>query len=226
MKKIMFNEHYGLETATLNGSKIRTARIVKSSDVFDRLDKLYWSKEDIKNWEDDFTRRFEETDENIKKRIFDYLIKNTKYKICEIVAIAQCYEKILSDSTVKPNYHILMSDDLLCKTAGWGNKMFVKAEYMPHQIQITDIKLERLQEISDEDCLKEGLSSVYTNMGYGNEMSEFRYGFYAQDENGRDKSYFDRNPKEAFSILIDKICGIGTWDKNPWAIVYYYKLIK
>jgi hypothetical protein len=148
MKKIMFNEHYGLETATLNGSKIRTARIVKSSDVFDRLDKLYWSKEDIKNWEDDFTRRFEETDENIKKRIFDYLIKNTRYKIGEIVAIAQRYKDIS-----KGNW------DELCLRAvsksGWNNKMFVKAEFMPHQIQITDIKLERLQDISDEDCINE-----------------------------------------------------------------------
>ena len=36
MKKIMFNEHYGLETATLNGSKTRTSRI------FDEAKKLSW----------------------------------------------------------------------------------------------------------------------------------------------------------------------------------------
>lgn len=30
----MFNEHYGLETATLNGSKIRTSRILKLPKYF------------------------------------------------------------------------------------------------------------------------------------------------------------------------------------------------
>lgn len=37
---------------------------------------------------------------------------------------------------------------------GWDNKMFVRAEHMPHRIRITDIRVERLQDISDEDCLR------------------------------------------------------------------------
>lgn len=35
--------------------------------------------------------------------------------------------------------------------------MFVKAEYMPHQIRITGIHCERLQDISDTECLEEGV---------------------------------------------------------------------
>ena len=41
--------------------------------------------------------------------------------------------------------------------AGWSNTMFTKADLMPHHIRITDIKIERLQNISDEDCFKEGI---------------------------------------------------------------------
>ena len=137
-----------------------------------------------------------------------------KYKIGEIVAIAQCYEKILSDSTVKPNYHILMSDDLLCETAGWGNKMFVKAEYMPHQIQITDIKLERLQNISNEDCIKEGIYKV--------DKENWR----KPSQPYRCEGIKDTTPRKVFASLIDKVSGKGTWDKNPWVVVYYFKLVK
>ena len=35
--------------------------------------------------------------------------------------------------------------------------MFVKADLMPRHIEFTDRKVERLQDISDEDCLKEGI---------------------------------------------------------------------
>ena len=37
MKKIMFNEHYGLETATLNGSKTRTSRIITVNSIYEKF---------------------------------------------------------------------------------------------------------------------------------------------------------------------------------------------
>ena len=37
MKKIMFNEHYGLETATLNGSKTRTSRIITVNSICEKF---------------------------------------------------------------------------------------------------------------------------------------------------------------------------------------------
>ena len=101
---------------------------------------------------------------------------------------------------------------------GWCNKMFVKAEYMPHSISITATKLERLQDISDEDCLREGIHE-----------GEFM--------NTWDKYYFDewgdvpnhitfKTPREAFAALIDRISGKGTWQRNPWVYAYEFELLK
>lgn len=35
--------------------------------------------------------------------------------------------------------------------------MFVRADLMPHHIKITDVKVERLQDISDDDIMREGV---------------------------------------------------------------------
>lgn len=94
--------------------------------------------------------------------------------------------------------------------------MFVKAAYMPYRIIITGKKAERLQDISHEDCLREG---VYVNYFRTDDSNA-----YAIVDNGYIK-YFPTS-REAFAYMIDKICGRGTWDSNPRVWVYEFELIK
>lgn len=196
MKKIMFNEHYGLETATLNGSKTRTSRIVpqKLIDDYMQLKKQSESR-------------------GIEMRSFrEETIRYAKYWFQEKVAISQAYKNVF------PNADFEMIDGrFITESAGWNNKMFVKAEYMPHQIKIIDIKIKRLQDISYYDCMKEGIK-----MTIGKENR--KYGYYF----GASFSLLNcfETPREAFAHLIDKVSGKGTWDKNPWVLAYYYRLIK
>jgi hypothetical protein len=84
---------------------------------------------------------------------------------------------------------------------------------MPHRICITDIKVERLQDISEEDCLRECIVKTECVAPYG-----FPVG------NGKWKNY--RTPQDAFACLIDKVSGTGTWNSNPLVFVYSFKLIK
>ena len=93
--------------------------------------------------------------------------------------------------------------------------MFVRAELMPHQIQITDISIQKLQDISDEDCLKEGIEE---------HLKGIQYGFVSNI--GYIGQYPFTNPRDAFSALIDRVSGKGTWEKNPYVFVYEFKLIK
>jgi hypothetical protein len=93
---------------------------------------------------------------------------------------------------------------------GWTNKMFVRADLMPHRIRITNIKVERLQDISHEDCLKEGIynwpnGDTWT---YGNSWYAFA------------------TPQEAFAEMIDKVHCKGTWNINPYVFVYEFELLK
>lgn len=100
--------------------------------------------------------------------------------------------------------------------AGWGNKMFVHAYIMPHQIRITDVRCERLQDISDSECLREGVQYIEELGVYYFERPDREEGFYFD---------FD-SPRAAFASLIDKVSGKGTWENNPWVIVYEFELVK
>lgn len=133
----------------------------------------------------------------------------SKWHIGDVVAISQPYKDILS-SAYCDKYEL----DKLTHTKGWSNAMFTKADLMPHHIRITDIKIERLQDISDEDCFKEGIFK----WDAGQKDIPF-YSFHNADI----PDY--NNPRDAFAELIDKVSGKGTWASNPYVFVYEFELI-
>lgn len=89
--------------------------------------------------------------------------KKPRYEVGEIVAIKQCYKDVSNYFRDLENRKYLDYIALYSNRAGWNNKMFVKNELMPHRIRITVVKKCRLLDLTDEDCLKEGIKkgSVY-----------------------------------------------------------------
>jgi hypothetical protein len=194
MKKILFNDKYGLTKAVLERRKTQTRRLVPK-DFFT----LAWDKR-----EDTLVYENEEGD-FIDIRDSKYAL----YKVGEVVAISQRYNDIFEEQYGE-NFELLD----LYMSAGWDNKMFVKASKMLHHIRIIDVRIERLQDISDEYCLKEGIKK------------NLRCGKYGFDSNiGYISQYPFPNPCEAFAVLIDKVSGKGTWDSNPYVFVYDFELI-
>lgn len=192
----MFNDKYGLTQAVLEGGKTQTRRLVKD-DFFT----LQWDvRDDTLVVEDEWG---------------DFIdIRNTKFcmfKVGEVVAVAQSYKDI-HEKVEKDTLEML---DLYFSD-GWKNKMFVSADLMPHQIRITGVRIERLQDISDEDCFKEGIEKMLTGCEY------YQYSFYDNDK-GIWSNY--KSPREAYASLIDKVGKKGDWDKNPYVFVYDFELL-
>ena len=180
----MFNDKYLLTQAVLAGTKTMTRRVLRGNVP-------------LGNWE--------ETE------------KHLPYKVGEVIAIAQSYKSIADErdeaETALDLYKI--GDNFLTMDemgAGWTNKMFVKADLLPHHIKITDVKVERLQDISDEDILKEG---VY----------QFDKLFYVSKDIGYAPEVAFPTTREAFWYLIDCISGKGTWESNPWVVAYSFELV-
>lgn len=195
MQKIMFNDKYCLTELTLLGAKTMTRRIVP--------EKLYEEWKRLEN-----PPSFEA-----------YAIQNSRFKIGEIIAIAMSYNNILELMIEKKDGYgeeEAAFEEKYSKAKGWSNKMFVKAEEMLYYIQITGMRCERLQDIPEEECLKEGI------MQYGDPFHE---------DSVEDFSYLGINehfstPKEAFASLIDHVSKKGTWKTNPYVIAYDFKIVK
>ncbi|MDN0078400.1 hypothetical protein QVO32_03105 [Bacteroides gallinaceum] len=187
MKKIMFNDRFGLTQAVLDGRKTQTRRVVPQS-VIDK----YAMMED------------------------PTLIDDARYDVGEVVAVAQSYRDCggFCKNGIPRWNEIAISVGAV--SAGWDNKMFVRADLMPHHIRITDVRVEHLQDTSDEDCLKEGLE-------WDGVASQYYVNY--QKETGR-KMFLGKTLREAFACLIDKVSGKGTWERNPYVFVYDFELVK
>lgn len=209
MQKIMFNDKYGLTEAVLAKRKTQTRRMLNPTRFFQRLETYEgWSKDDISAWKRSCKTRLYEAQGAELQQMLDYALSSSRYKVGETVAIAQSYADIT-----------LQADWVKCMTRkeeiGWNNKMFVRAENMLHHIRITKIRIERLQDIKSDDCLKEG---IWRADNVGLEGTTYWY-------HGLANSSF-RTPQEAYASLIDRISGKGTWASNPYVFVYEFELIK
>lgn len=209
----MFNDKYGLTQAVLEGRKTQTRRIAYTAG----------------RWRDIMVRQDLEGVNKGKACLFGdgILLAKSAYKLGETIAIAQKYEDLRKDDEF---YRLCgkngMPLECIKYEKGCSNKMFVKADLMPHRIRITNIRIERLQDISDEDVIHEGFSNICFNKNMGNMLSEWCYDLCYYDAFGNSQSLHSTIAKEAYSYLIAKLYGWSLWDSNPYVFVYDFELVK
>lgn len=88
---------------------------------------------------------------------------------------------------------------------------------MPHHVRIADVRVERLQYISYNDCLCEGILHACT-LPNGIKI-------YHTPHVNKDYELSTDNPRYAYAYMIDRISGKGTWDSNPYVFVYTFELV-
>jgi hypothetical protein len=207
MKKIMFNDRYGLTQAVLDGRKTMTRRIIP--DIWIDFPRSGKQKAAIAGLDSqvlmmDLSHVLGENFLYPAERKYQ-----PKYYKGDEVAVAQSYHELNKRGFIAPEWC-----EHTCESfAGYNNKMFVRADLMPYRIRITNIKVERLQDISDVDAIKEGIYDANDFMNPG------AYTYF-----GSTNIY--KTPHEAFASLIDRISGKGTWERNLWVYAYEFELIK
>ncbi|MDR2913450.1 MAG: hypothetical protein LBV74_01210 [Tannerella sp.] len=127
---------------------------------------------------------------------------HNQYKVGEILYLKEPYFIDEVDAL-----HYKFSEDGKENGVNWKNKLFMPASAARYFIRITAKRQECLQDISKEDCIKEGIEKV-------------SFGFM----NGIDMNLYT-SFKDCFAALIDKISGKGTWESNPEVTVYEYELL-
>lgn len=230
MKKIMFKDQYGLTKAVLDKIKTQTRRIIKAKNLFD-TDEI-----------EDYTVFGNEV-QIIANNGESLITIKSKYEVGEVVAVAQSYKSIDDFYKAAFSYNHSVHGMTICEFDGisdddvrkwnmvavnyrgkriWTNKLYVKPELMVHFIRITNIRIEKLQDISDEDCLAEGIYPYY----YGDEEEKKRYGIPPNGYSFGGWDFHYPTPREAYAELIDKVGKKGDWQSNPYVFVYDFELVK
>jgi hypothetical protein len=127
-----------------------------------------------------------------------------RYKVGETVYIKEPYYTLHPDGRIRYKYE---KDEHWA----WKNKLFMPAKYARRFIEVTGIRAEHLQDISNSDCLEEG---IFQHISHAKVYWKFP---------GSGCVYFD-TPREAYADEIDFLHGQGTWESNPFVWVYDYKL--
>lgn len=213
MRNMMFNDRYGLTAAVIQKAKWKTRRIAE------RVVRKWEIVEELSDILANPAQR--------KRTLKELALKTCPINVGDIIAIAQSYkdcgyekrhdasgcERILIDDSHHPYirwHNIPMS-------AAWENKMFVKAEYMPVRIKITGIDFEHLQDISDDDCLAEGIYECHDVIN--SNMEDVKCFTFPNSTHNY------ATPRDAFAALIDKVSGKGTWESNPYVYVFNFELV-
>jgi len=211
MKGIIFTENNFL--LTIDRIKKQTRRIINPQPDFFDEGKPYC--------ETDF--RFK-TKSRLNEDGEHWFEIKPRYKVGETVYLKEPYflydEKYLELKTtngleVSYKYGNNLSLEEITGKSGlkWESKLFMPESAARYFIKITDVRAERLQDISDEDCIKEG---ILEERNWGNGTEWFTY------SNG---TYSFGTPREAYAALINEINGAGTWKDNPFVWVYDYEHI-
>ena len=215
MKKIMFNDKFLLTKAVLDGRKTQTRRIMKGKPLFpsDEIESAGVLGDEV---------------QIIANGGESLITMKLPFRVGEVVAVAQSYCSIAEElensnnATFAAHYekNVQKASEYISwmEHPGFNNKMFVAADMMIHQIRITDVRIERLQDISDEDCLKEGIQKMLTGCEY------YQYSFCDNDKGGVWNNY--KTPREAFAHLINKVSRKDVWQENPYVFVYDFELVK
>lgn len=203
MKKIMFNDKYNLTKSVISGLKTQTRRVIKAPIEFDSV------------------KIEEDKDGNLKvifnnKQSDESVVRANKYKVGEEVAIAQSYSKICDYMLMRLESRNRKADNKAFDEfvnkytycSGWNNKMFVRADEMIYRIKITEVSVQHLQDISEEDCIKEGI-----------QLDDERYFIPGTD------LHFDKSI-DAFKTLINKVSGAEAWNENPLVFVYEFEVVE
>jgi len=235
MKGICFFEP--LFNATIEGRKTQTRRIIKPQPyyqnypqhkgkrdlIFKDIDGECWlsdeNKKEIKPRYKKGEKVYLKEPYKLTRHIANLIGVELLYSECEIYFDILKY-KSEKDAVEWVNKRLKEQKK---SKSGYCNKLFMPEFCATNFIEITNVKCERLQEISDEDCLKEGIIMYEYSTSISSANGEPFEDYYSVFCFGDDNSY--NTPQSAYAALIDKINGKGTWDSNPYVWVYDYRLV-
>ena len=194
-KPILFSSP--MVRAILDGRKTQTRRMVKRlqigclsvdcpADRISFVDRCPYGQPGDRLWVKE-THRFDGLDPKIALR-------------------SQCLDEI--------SYRADMQGDRACDDCAWRPSIFMPRWGSRITLEITGVRVERLNEISILDSHAEGVGGTYGETGIS-------LGF-----TGLNHEWDNKTAVEQYQWLWESINGPGSWDLNPWVWVVEFKRLE
>jgi hypothetical protein len=141
-----------------------------------------------------------------------------KYKIGDILWVRETWQhtKVLNINPEDENYgYVYKADDQPwedCEGWKWKPSLFMPLDACRLFLKITNIRAERLQDITESDAIAEGVQ---------NEFDTFR-NYLDKEEMGS----YTLSAKESFETLWESINGEQSWKENPYVWVIEFEINK
>lgn len=205
------------EIPILYSTEMIRAKLAGRKTQTRRTSKLSWVNEDPNDWEyvfeDGQHMLFNKTEEGLM-----VIIKCPYGEPGDILWAREThyYEKYFNGLTENTfvRYKADMGDEPVAWN--WHPNIFLHKEHCRIWDRVINIRVERLQDISEEDAIAEGIEKMI-----------FITGEHVGWKNYTPKKYQDkrlphlnkRTPVESYRTLWESVNGAGSWDLNPWVWV-------
>jgi len=193
MKPILFSTP--MVQAILDGRKTMTRRVVKN----------------IKN-DFDYSVTINNIDDSISKKIIGEI---PKYQVGDVLWVRETWCKAIMDRGTAQEKEIFLyrADEGREWTQPndgfniqWKPSIFMPKEYARIFLRVTNVRVERLQDISVEDILKEGAPLITIT--------------------GNNEDFINSKLKGWWYDLWNSINGKGSWEANPYVFVYTFQRVE
>ena len=187
----------------LNGTKTQTRRIAKGVGIAPGIGQVLKGSDDIKEWPE-FCPYGKPGDRLWLRETWQGpILDDDEYEE---------YRRNGKESYLKPQYCVYRATDQLNAIDEDGNELNWRPSiHMPRSacrliLEITNIRVERLQDVSVEDAKAEGFD-------YSTHPSAIKMGYAI-------------GAKTNFRFAWEEIYGPNAWNKNPWVWIVEFKVIQ
>ena len=160
-----------------------------------------------------------------------------KFEIGDILWVRETFQKFNN----KEGFAYYASENSATQNlVSWKPSIHMPKEAARIFLEVTNVRVERLQDITEEDVIAEGVKMIkkgekYEDLENGELISkkheENYYYFYPGHDDFRDDSYMPRSvfPNAHISSFFSLWCLIHnekSWKSNPWVWVYEFKVVE
>jgi len=204
--------------AILEGTKNQTRRIVKNNNS------LYASKFSELDFNDAFVEGFNLSDKCLKAK---HLLNNdtrqlilSKIETGDIFWVRETWQ--YSDDLEHP--YLYKQKELgewlpeYFKRMKWKPSIFMPKEACRNFLEVTNVRVEKLQDISNKDAKSEGIQNHYL-------LKDSGYTHYTRSDKFIPFGETDAEITSFLSLWMS-INGAESLDANPWVWVYYFKRVE